>query len=59
MSLPSHSFAKFNTETPVGAITNMGLFIGFDAEGIAHFVRDNGAKGWAGVDTFHFVQIWE
>jgi len=57
--MSNHSFAKFNTETPVGAITNMGIFIGFDAQGIAHFVRDNGAKGWAGADTFHFVQIWE
>ena len=59
MSLPNHSFPKFSLETPVGSITNMGTFIGFDAKGFAHFVRDNGARGWAGSGTFHFIQIWE
>ena len=46
----------FTTETPIGAETNKGIFTGFDAAGFAHFLKD-GRKGWAGPETFIFIQV--
>lgn len=47
----------FTTETAIGTETNKGKFLGFDAHGTAHFVKANGCTGWAGSETFAFVQI--
>lgn len=47
----------FTTETPVGTITNMGTFTGFDEAGYAHFVRPDGRKGWSGPAAFTFIQV--
>lgn len=46
----------FTTETPIGTLTNKGIFTGFDANGFAHFLKD-GRKGWAGSATFIFIQV--
>lgn len=45
----------FSTETPVGSLTNFGIFTGFK-DGFAYFLKD-GREGWAGSKTFHFIQV--
>ena len=45
----------FSTETPVGSLTNFGIFTGFK-DGFAYFMK-NGREGWAGCKTFHFIQV--
>lgn len=46
----------FTDQTPIGTLTNMGTFTGFDSHGFAHFCK-NGNEGWAGPATFIFIQI--
>ena len=46
----------FTTQTPIGALTNFGTFVGFDEKGFAHFVND-GRKGWVGSLAFNIVQV--